>query len=132
MDLFSILSRNFNLSFHKMYYRIGSQSKFVKSKLFPDSVVTVSPAEQSRKKYDLILNSDNLFSLSSLLVAFVWIQLLDVTSSPHSGVNFTNILRKAFPIADPKSAKRLTAWLYFLRFLDLDVIPTFYEHILCT
>jgi len=27
MDLFSILSRNFNLSFHKMYYRIGSQSR---------------------------------------------------------------------------------------------------------
>ncbi len=32
------------------------------------------------------------------------------------GVNFIKVLRAAFMCADLKSAERLTAWLYFLRF----------------
>ncbi len=35
------------------------------------------------------------------------------------GLNFTNILQAAFLSTDPKSAKRLTAWQYFLHFWDL-------------
>jgi len=35
------------------------------------------------------------------------------------GGNFTYILCTAFTCANPKSAKRLIAWLYFLRFWDL-------------
>jgi len=40
----------------------------------------------------------------------------------RAGVNFFNVLQAAFTSADPKSAKRLTTWLYFMRFCDLCVL----------
>jgi len=45
--------------------------------------------------------------------------LIEIPDS--SNVNFINILSAAFTLIDPKSIKRLTTWLSFLRFWDLRI-----------
>jgi hypothetical protein len=50
----------------------------------------------------------------------------------QQGVNFTNILRAAFALEDPKSTKTPMTWLSFFCFRDLESISSrFYVQIFC-